>query len=81
MKQKNDKIYDLVFQAKVTKNVEYCHADDAIEEIEVATPVTFARYTGHPEGVIYGYLATSHDNLLPRMMNEEKEVMLEKSMS
>ena len=49
---------------------------DAIEEIEVATPVTFARYTGHPEGVIYGYLATSHDNLLPRIMNEENEVFI-----
>ncbi len=49
---------------------------DAIEEIEIATPVTFARYTGHPDGVIYGYLATSYDNLLPRIMNEENEIFV-----
>ena len=28
---------------------------DSIEEISVATPVTYARYCGHPQGVIYGY--------------------------
>ncbi len=39
-----------------------------IEEIEIATPVTFARYTGHPDGVIFGYKATGMDNLLPRML-------------
>ncbi len=49
---------------------------DAIEEIEVATPVTFARYTGHPEGVIYGYMATSYDNLIPRILNEENEIFI-----
>ena len=27
----------------------------AIEEISVATPMTYARYCGHPQGVIYGY--------------------------
>ncbi len=42
---------------------------EAIEEIEVATPLTFARYTNHPDGVIYGYLAKKSDNLLPRIMN------------
>ncbi|MCI8575674.1 MAG: NAD(P)/FAD-dependent oxidoreductase [Bacilli bacterium] len=49
---------------------------DAIEEIEVATPVTFARYGGHPSGVTYGYLAKGYDNLLPRMLNERKEQFL-----
>lgn len=44
-----------------------------IEEIEIATPLTFARYTGHPEGSIYGYMAKGYDNLLPRLMNREKE--------
>lgn len=46
---------------------------DAIEEIEVATPLTFARYTNHPDGTIYGYLAKKSDNLLPRIMNEANE--------
>ncbi len=50
-----------------------CQIKDAIEEIEVATPVTFARYTNQPDGVIYGYLATECDNLLPRLMNMDKE--------
>lgn len=45
----------------------------AIEEIEIATPVTFARYTGHPEGAIYGYMAKGYDNLLPRILNESNE--------
>lgn len=44
-----------------------------IEEIEIATPVTFARYGGHPDGVIYGYKATGLDNLLPRIMNMDNE--------
>lgn len=46
---------------------------EAIEEIEVATPVTFARYTKHPDGVIHGYQALKYDNLVPRLMNEEEE--------
>ncbi|MCI9279996.1 MAG: NAD(P)/FAD-dependent oxidoreductase [Bacilli bacterium] len=44
-----------------------------IEEIEIASPVTYARYGGHPEGVIYGYKLTGLDNLLPRTLNKEKE--------
>ncbi|WP_053753162.1 phytoene desaturase family protein [Streptomyces sp. MMG1533] len=28
---------------------------DAIEEVDVATPLTVARYLGHPGGAIYGY--------------------------
>lgn len=44
-----------------------------IEEIEIATPVTFARYGGHPDGVIYGYKATGMDNLLPRMFSMASE--------
>ncbi len=49
---------------------------ESIEEIEIATPVTFARYGGHPDGAIYGYLAEGLDNLLPRMMNEEQEIFI-----
>lgn len=44
-----------------------------IEEIEIATPVTFARYGGHPEGSIFGYMAKGYDNLLPRLMGEDQE--------
>jgi len=39
-----------------------------IEEIEVATPETYARYTGSFNGVIYGYEPEPWDSLIPRMM-------------
>jgi phytoene dehydrogenase-like protein len=39
-----------------------------IEEFEVATPQTFARYTGSYDGNIYGYEPEPWDSLLPRMM-------------
>lgn len=41
---------------------------DYIEEIEVATPMTYARYTNAPNGSIYGYKAHSWDNMMPRLM-------------
>lgn len=37
-----------------------------IEEIEVATPVTFARYTGSVNGAIYGYDVTPDDSTIVR---------------
>ncbi len=40
-----------------------------IEEIEVATPLTFARYTGSHGGVIYGYEPEPWDSLIPRLMS------------
>ncbi len=39
-----------------------------IEEFEVATPQTFARYTGSYNGIIYGYEPEPWDSLMPRMM-------------
>ncbi len=44
-----------------------------IEEIEVATPVTFARYLGTPEGEIYGYNNVNWDNVVMRASNEKKD--------
>ena len=44
-----------------------------IEEIEIATPVTFANFTGHPNGTIFGYKATGLDNILPRILNSPNE--------
>ncbi len=46
---------------------------NSIEEIEVATPVTFARFTNSPQGVIYGYLGSEWDGLLPRFMTEKTD--------
>lgn len=39
-----------------------------IEELEVASPQTFARYTGSHNGIVYGYEPEPWDSLLPRMM-------------
>ena len=44
-----------------------------IEEIEIATPVTFARYLGTPDGTIYGYKLSKWDNMLSRISNEAAE--------
>jgi phytoene dehydrogenase-like protein len=39
-----------------------------IEEIEIATPETFARYTRTYNGIVYGYEPESWDSLVPRLM-------------
>jgi phytoene dehydrogenase-like protein len=44
-----------------------------IEEIEVATPHTFAHYTGHYQGTVYGYKTTVWDSLIPRNLCIEEE--------
>ncbi len=44
-----------------------------IEEVEVATPVTFARYTAAPQGVTHGYFPSEWDTLLPRVMTERTD--------
>lgn len=46
---------------------------DCIEEIAVATPQTYARYCGHPQGVIYAYEGQYRDNLLQRIMMVEED--------
>lgn len=43
---------------------------DCIEEIEVATPVTYARFTGNYNGEVLGYLSTAWDNMLVRTMTD-----------
>ena len=44
-----------------------------IEEIAIATPVTFARYLGTPEGAIYGYDTGSWDNIVGRIAMEQMD--------
>ena len=53
-----------------------CQIRDAIEEICVASPTTYARYCGHPEGVIYGYETAEWDSLMPRMMMMREDAAL-----
>ena len=46
---------------------------DHIEEIVVATPVTFARYLGTPDGAIYGYASETWDNVVARTALQDLE--------
>lgn len=48
-----------------------------IEEFEVATPQTFARYTGAYNGNIYGYEPEPWDSLIPRMMMMQEDAHFE----
>ena len=45
-----------------------CKIRDSIEEIEIATPMTYARYTDAPQGTIYGYNLDSWDGIVPRIL-------------
>ncbi len=40
---------------------------DHIEEIEISSPVTWARYLGTPQGDVYGYQAGTWDGMFPRV--------------
>ena len=44
-----------------------------IEEIEVATPATFARYLSTPEGSVYGYQLSRWDGLMARYLRADAE--------
>ena len=50
------------------------HLMGNIEQISIATPMTYARYGGHPEGGIYGYESKYDDGLTARllMMKDDK---------
>ena len=41
---------------------------DHIEEIEIASPVTFARYMNTPQGSIYGYMSLKWDGMSTRTL-------------
>lgn len=43
-----------------------------IEEIETASPATYARYLGTPEGTAYGYITSDWDNIMARTTAKEK---------
>lgn len=51
---------------------------DSIEEIEIATPATFARYLGTPSGTMYGYFSGGWDSMMHRVLaRKEEEQMIE----
>lgn len=44
-----------------------------IEEVVVASPVTWARYLGTPRGDVYGYIPADWDGMFPRLRSMENE--------
>lgn len=48
-----------------------------IEEIEVASPVSFARFLGSPNGTPYGYQTSNWDGIFPRTILKKKEKTIE----
>ena len=46
---------------------------DHIEEIAIATPETYARYCGHPQGTVYGYKSQYYDGLMNRIQMVEED--------
>ena len=72
-KKKDEVAEDMI---RVFERETGCRIRDAIEEISVASPTTYARYCGHPEGVIYGYETAGWDSLMPRMMMMKEDALL-----
>ena len=50
-----------------------CDIKNHIEEIVIASPVTWARYLGTPRGDIYGYYPRLWDGMFPRVQCGHKE--------
>lgn len=50
---------------------------DVIEEIAIATPVTYARYCGQPQGTVYGYESQYYDGLMNRIQMVEEDRCVE----
>jgi prolycopene isomerase len=49
------------------------HIRDHIEELEVSTPATYARYNGSPKGNVYGYEITAVDGIVLRSLTLAEE--------
>lgn len=73
-KLKNEIAKDMIERFEKATNT---NIHDYIEEIAVATPQTYARYCGHPQGVIYGYESTPKDGLLNRILMVEEDKFVE----
>jgi len=44
-----------------------------IEEVSIASPLTFARYLNSPEGSVYGYEAATWDGIMARLMSLKED--------
>ncbi len=50
---------------------------DHIEEISIASPMTFARYLGVPEGSVYGYETRDWDDIISRTLSMDNDYPVE----
>lgn len=50
-----------------------CDIQNHIEEIVVASPMTWARYLGTPRGDVYGYYPATWDGMFPRVQSGHHE--------
>ena len=57
----------------IYEEVTGCHIRDHIEEIVVASPMTWARYLGTPRGDVYGYEPAGWDGMFPRVQSGHHE--------
>jgi prolycopene isomerase len=57
----------------IYEEVTGCNIRDHIEEIVVASPVTWARYLGTPRGDVYGYEPAGWDGMFPRVQSGHHE--------
>ena len=51
----------------------YTNIREHIEELAIATPETYARYCGHPQGTVYGYESQYYDGLMNRIQMVEED--------
>ena len=65
------------YSARTYMNALDAPIGDHIEEFEVATPQTFARYTGARGGSIYGYEQEPWDSIMPRLMSLQDDKHVE----
>ena len=70
MKTKRQIAYQMI--GNLEKIMGY-HIREHIEEIEIASPVTFARYMASPQGSVYGYASLKWDGMSSRMISAGME--------
>ncbi|MGN1190962.1 MAG: hypothetical protein ACI4SL_11280, partial [Candidatus Ornithospirochaeta sp.] len=44
-----------------------------IEEVEIASPWTFARYISNPKVSVYGHAVKDWDNIVARVLNQDED--------
>ncbi|MCQ2794428.1 MAG: FAD-dependent oxidoreductase [Bacilli bacterium] len=73
VKMKNQMAEGLIKQFEDALHI---NLHDHIEELAIASPITYAHYCLHPQGVIYGYYSQYNDGLMYRiqMVNEDAYV-------